>query len=100
MSMWAKNLRKHVFETKHIESYSTCTCENGKYLESTVGDSVIMCDEIINATKTVPIKTVPTNINRKKVTCNLENFYILLTFLLINISLLAIIILIVFTVTS
>ena len=95
-----KNLRKHVFENKYIESHSTCTCENGKYLGNIIGDPVIMCDEIINATKTVSIKTVPTNINRKKVTCDLENFYILLTFLLINISLLAIIILIVFTVTS
>ena len=90
-----KNLRKHVFENIYVLNHRTGTCENFKYLGSITGDSVIMCDEIIEATK-----TVPTNSNGKKVTCNVENFYILLTFLLINISLLIIIILIVFTVTS
>ena len=86
---------ENVFENIYILNHSTCTCENFKYLGSITGDSVIMCDEIIEATK-----TVLTNSNGKKVTCNVENFYILLTFLLINISLLIIIILIVFTVTS
>ena len=31
----------------------TCNCENGKYLASVIGDSVIMCDDIIEETKTV-----------------------------------------------
>ena len=33
-------------------------CENGKYLESIIADSLITCDEIIEVTKTVPTKTV------------------------------------------
>ena len=32
---------------------TACTCENGKYLGSTIGDSVITCDEIIEAAKTI-----------------------------------------------
>ena len=39
---------------------------------------------------TISTKTIPTNFNKKKVTCKKENFYILLTFLLIPISLLII----------
>ena len=39
---------------------SVCTCENGKYLGTIIGDSVIICDD--NNTfpaKIVPKKTVP-----------------------------------------
>ena len=32
---------------------TTCTCENGKYLGSIIGDSVIACDEIIEAAKSI-----------------------------------------------
>ena len=28
---------------------STCNCENGKYLASIIVDSVIICDEVIDA---------------------------------------------------
>ena len=34
------------------------------------------------------IKTIPTNFNEKKITCKMQNFYILLAFLLITIALL------------
>ena len=34
------------------------------------------------------IKTIPTNLNKKKVTCKMQSFYILLAFLLITIALL------------
>ena len=34
------------------------------------------------------IKTIPTNLNKKKVTCKMQIFYILLAFLLITIALL------------
>ena len=67
---------------------ATCSCENGKHLASITNDSVITCDEIIEETKTIPTKTVPTNFNEKKVTCKTKNFYISLTFLLITIELL------------
>ena len=56
-----------------------CKCENGKYLASIMDDSAI-ADEII--------KTVLTNFNEKKATCKMQNFYILLAFLLITIALL------------
>ena len=84
----------------YLKSY-TCTCESGKYLGSITAE-ILNCDEIIEATKIFPTKTlpikavltktitakpVPTNLNEKRVTCNTENFYVLLTFLLIIVSL-------------
>ena len=36
---------------------STCTGENGKYLGSIIGDSLITCDEIIEVIKTALTKT-------------------------------------------
>ena len=59
---------------------STYNCENGKYLASILDDSVIICDEIIYAEE----KTL----NEKNITCKTQNFYILLIFLLITITLL------------
>ena len=58
---------------------ATCGCENGKYLASVIDNSVVMCDEIIEKTKTVPTSSTSTY------------FYILLTFLLITIALLIIV---------
>ena len=55
------------------------------------GDSVIVCDEIIEVTKTVPTETIPTKFNQNRVTCKIENLYILLIFLLTMISLLIIV---------
>ena len=43
-----------------------------------------MCDEIIDA----ETKTIPTNFNERNITCETQNFYILLAFLLITIPLL------------
>ena len=39
-----------------------CTCKNGKYLTNIMGDSVIICDEIVDA----EAKTIPTNFKEKK----------------------------------
>ena len=50
-------------------------------------NSAIMCDEIIESYNE-KIKTVPTNFNKKNITCRTEYFYILLAFLLITIALL------------
>ena len=50
-----------------------------------IDDSVITCDEIIDAGKA---KTVTTNFNKKNATCRTKNFYILFAFLLISIALL------------
>ena len=60
----------------YIQNTATCTCENVKYLGSIIHGSVITCEEIIEATKIVPTKSISTN------------FYILLIFLLITIALL------------
>ena len=49
---------------------------------------MITCDGIIEETKTIPTKTVPTNFNEKKVNCKTKNFFILLTFLLTTIEVL------------
>ena len=61
----------------------TCNCENGKYLASVIGDSVIMCDDIIEETK-----TVATSFNEKNAIYKTKDFYILLAFFLITITLL------------
>ena len=57
-----------------------------------IGNSVI-CDEIIETTKiivtkTVPAKSISTNLNEKKVICKMKSFYILLAFLLITATML------------
>ena len=43
--------------------YSTCTCENGKYLRSIIDNSAIACDEIIEVTEAFSTKIVPTKNN-------------------------------------
>ena len=55
---------------------ATCTCENGKYFKSIINDSVIRCNEIVKATKTIStntfllkiilVKYFLTNFNEKK----------------------------------
>ena len=69
---------------------STCNGKSGKYLATIMNDSAIMCNEIIESydKKT---KTVPTNFNEKNITCKTQNFYILLSFLLITKALLIVV---------
>lgn len=53
-----------------------CACENGKYFKSIINDSVIRCNEIVKATKTIStntfllknilVKYFLTNFNEKK----------------------------------
>ena len=50
-------------------------------------DSAITCDEI-RESYNEETKTIPANFNEKKATCETQNFYILLAFLLITIALL------------
>ena len=47
----------HVCETDSTRNPSTCICENGKYLESNIDNSVGTRDEIIEKTKTSPTQT-------------------------------------------
>ena len=50
-----KNPRKnHDREKDYIWNPSKCICENGKYLESIISDSVIVSDKAVEMTKTIP----------------------------------------------
>ena len=50
-------------------------------------DSAITCDAVIESYDK-ETKTIPTNFHEKKAFCKMQNFYILLAFLLITITLL------------
>ena len=78
--MWLQISKKTCVQNDYIWNPSTCTCEGGKYLESIIDDSVIMCDEIIDAVPSEPTKTMPINFNDKKITSTMDKFYILFTF--------------------
>ena len=77
----------HICEKEYVWNPSTCICENGKCLASTMDDSVNTCEEVIQSYDE-EIKTIPKNFNDKNITCKTQSFYILLTFLLITITLL------------
>ena len=71
-------------QKNYIWNPATYSCENGKYVASIIDDSVVICDETIEETKTVwskrkSIKPVITK-------CTSTNFYILLALLLITIA--------------
>ena len=78
-----KNPRKIVCDKGHIWDSATSSCENGRYARDIIDDSVITCNKILE-----PTKSIPTNFNEKKVICKTKNFYILLVFLLIPMTLL------------
>ena len=70
---------------------ATCSYENEKYLASIMDDSAIICDEVIDVeakSNDKETKTVTVNFNEKKASCKMQNFYILLAFLLTTIALL------------
>ena len=71
----------HVCEKDYVWNPATCNCEDGKYLASTTEDSMLICDEIIKSYEEETILIT-------KATYKTENFYILLSFLLITIVLL------------
>ena len=68
-----------------ISHPATKSCKNGKYLVSIIGDSVINCDEIVDAKEA---KTITTNLMKKiqSIKNKISIFY--LTFLLSTIVLL------------
>ena len=45
--MWVQKSENIRCERYYIWYLATCSCENGKYLVSIIGDSIITCDEII-----------------------------------------------------
>ena len=84
---WCQCKKHHICEKDYVWNPATCNCENGKYLASIMDDSTIICDEVIESFDE-EIKTIPTNFNKENVTCKMQSFYILLSFLLITITLL------------
>ena len=50
---------------------STCICENGVYLKNIAASSIVVCDEILNATDTVSTNVtnnIPTNMTNTMLT--------------------------------
>ena len=82
---------KSVCKKGYTWNPATCSCKNGRYAKSIIDDSVITCDEIIKTTKsfvtkTVPAKSIPTNVNEKKVVCKKKKFLFYFAFLLITVT--------------
>ena len=78
---------KNVCKKDYIWNPATCNCENGKYLASTIDDSVIVCVEVIDVDVEAKSNN-ETNFNERKAVSKTQHFYILLAFLLITIALL------------
>ena len=70
-----------MFEKDYVWSRTTYNCANGEYLASIMDDAAIICDEIIYAEE---------KNQSKNITCKTPNFYILLVFLLITMTLIAV----------
>ena len=81
------SVKNIMYVKKTVWNPATCSCENGKYLATIMDKSVIMCDEVIESYDE-ETKLIPTNSNEKKPTYKMQNFYVLLAFLLITIALL------------
>ena len=74
--------KRHICGKYYVWSPATCNCENGKYLASIMDDSGIFCAEVIES------YDEERNFNDKKAVCKIQNFYILIAFLIITIALL------------
>ena len=61
-------------QKNYIWNPPTGSCQNDRYVGSIIDNSVIVCDEIIEETKTVLTKTSPTKTVQTK--CNSTHFYI------------------------
>ena len=45
-----------VCEKDYVSNLSTCACKIAKYLKCIIGDSVVICKEIIEVTKSTPVR--------------------------------------------
>ena len=45
--------KHHILKKDYVWNPATCSCKNVKYLASFIGNSMIMCDEIIEEVKTI-----------------------------------------------
>ena len=60
--------KRHAYGKDYIWKPTTCSCKNGKYLESIIDNSVITCDKIIDAESRlsdVETKTVTKSFDKK-----------------------------------
>ena len=71
--------KHHICEKESVSNPSTYIFENGKYLASTMDDSVISCDEAIES-HDEERKTSPINFNEKNIICKTQNSYVLMFF--------------------
>ena len=83
----------HVCEKDYIWNPATYSCQNKKYLASIMDGSAVTFDENIDAGVEAKLnneetETFSANFNEKNITYKTQNFYILLSFLLITIALL------------
>ena len=68
--MWVQKPKKNVCEKVYIRNPATCSCENDTYAGSIIGDydyvwRIYRTMKSI-LTKTVSPKSVPTNVNKKR----------------------------------
>ena len=71
-----KNRKEHlVFKKGYIWNPVMCSCENDKYVESIIANSVITCDKNIEETKSTSTKPVPTKTIAAKSTSTVSIFY-------------------------
>ena len=77
-----------VYKKDYALNPRICSCQYVKYLETIINDLVVAYDEIIDPLRPEPTKTMQTIFKRRRGTCKMKNFYILLAFSLINILLL------------
>ena len=84
---WCECIKRHICEKYYVCNTATCNYENGKYLASVLDDSAVSSDEIKESYKE-ETKAIPSNFYEKKAIHKLQNFYILLTFLSVTITLL------------
>ena len=76
-----RKCKENVCEKDYIWNPSTWRCHDGKYLASIMDDSAIMCDKFLGSCNK-ETKTIPISFNENKTICKMQNFYILLAFLL------------------
>ena len=73
---WCECKKHHICEKDYIWNPSTCSCKNEKYLANIIDNSVITCDELIDADGepyNEETKTIPKCFNEKKVSCKTQN---------------------------
>ena len=64
-----KNQKEHrMCRKSYFWNPTACTCKNDKYAGSIIGDSVVICNEIIEETKSTSTETIPTRSTSTKST--------------------------------